>query len=167
MISFVPLTVWESADAWLRALLEALEGACNSHLRAAYLMELLVLLGTGAHDKESASTASESNLGEVLTYVGEHYLEELSGRDIAARFFISESTLNRLFRRSVGMSPFQFIEAKRLFYAEKLLREKLSVTDVCFRAGFSDCSRFIIKFKAKFGMTPLRYKQALRREKRP
>ena len=45
--------------------------------------------------------------------------------------------------------------------AEKLLRIDISVTDACYRAGFSDCSRFILCFKKKFGKTPLKYKQEL------
>ena len=55
----------------------------------------------------------------------------------------------------------RLIEAKKLSLAEKLLRADLSVTEVCFRAGFSDCSRFILCFKKKFGKTPLKYKQEL------
>ena len=146
----------------LQALLKILEEDCNPYLRTAYFTELLALLGTDARSKETEISPSDSKLNEILTYVGEHYLEDLSSADIATRFFISESTLNRLFRTSVGMSPFKFIEAKRISYAEKLLCSGYSVTDACFRAGFSDCSRFIIKFKEKFGITPKRYQQALR-----
>ena len=39
-----------------------------------------------------------------------------------------------------------------------LLLAIATVTEACYNAGFSDSSRFIAKFKEKFGMTPLKYK---------
>ena len=44
-------------------------------------------------------------------------------------------------------------------HAAKLLTEGRSVTEVCNSTGFSDCSRFIAVFKAKFGKTPLQYQK--------
>ena len=100
-------------------------------------------------------------LNDMLSYIDPH-LTDISGREsLSKRFFLSKSAINRLFGRHVGISVGRLIEAKRLSYAEKLLRADLSVTDACYRAGFSDCSRFIAAFKKKFGQTPLKYKQSL------
>ncbi|MBR3997465.1 MAG: helix-turn-helix transcriptional regulator, partial [Clostridia bacterium] len=79
--------------------------------------------------------------------------------ELADTFFISQSTLNRLFRKYVGLSVFQIIDARRLSHAENLLRNGSSVMDACFQSGFTDCSKFIILFKKTFGVTPLRYKR--------
>ena len=70
----------------------------------------------------------------------------------------AKPTLDRLFRQHVHISVQKFILAKRLSLAETLLKNGATVTEACYNAGFSDSSRFIAKFKEKFGMTPLKYK---------
>lgn len=75
------------------------------------------------------------------------------------KYFISGSTLGRLFRRHLGTSPKMYIETKKLSHACRLLREGRSVTDACLEAGFSDYSNFIRLFRARFGKTPMQYKR--------
>lgn len=131
-------------------------------LRAATLMELLALLDTtGQQTQMMPSESFPAPMREMLRYIDLH-LSEIDGWETLSReFFLSKSTVNRMFRQYVGISVGKLIEAKRLAYAEKLLRTGASVTDVCYRAGFSDCSRFIAAFKKKFGRTPHKYKQAV------
>ena len=136
-------------------------------LKNAYFCEMLSFLGN-----EGGETASTASLNEdaswqkvrkILTYIEEHYLQRLSSAELARTFFLSESTLNRLFKRHVGRSVSHLIEAKRLSHAEQMLREDATVTEACFQSGFSECSRFIACFKKRFGMTPLQYKKSLPR----
>ena len=130
-------------------------------LRAADFMELLTILDTIGVGNASRSEELPKKLAEMLSYVDTHLLTVSGGDELARVFFTSESTVNRMFKQYVGISVGKLIEARRLSLAEKLLRADLSVTDVCYRSGFTDCSRFIAAFKKKFGQTPLKYKQEL------
>ena len=97
----------------------------------------------------------------ILEYVNEKFTEIVSVQTIADTFHVSVPTVNRWFREYLRLSPLELIRAKKLAYAEKLIRSEVSVTDACFRAGFTDCSRFIKLFKNNYGKTPLQYKKAL------
>lgn len=146
--------------AQLWSLLAKLEECREPYLRNAYFIEFLAFLG-GESSKQSARfTPSGGKLGEILAYLESSFQDEIKISEIATRFFISESSLNRMFRRYVGMSLYQFVEAKRLARAQQLLRSDYSVTEACFQSGFTDCSRFIQKFKQKFGTTPHKYKKS-------
>ncbi|MBQ8309496.1 MAG: helix-turn-helix transcriptional regulator [Clostridia bacterium] len=135
----------------------------DSFLRSAALMELLSMLDTESRTRTEVSDDFPAQINEMLGYIDAH-LTDISGWEALSReFFISKSTINRMFKKYVGISAGRLIEAKRLSYAEKLLRADVSVTDACYRAGFSDCSRFISAFRKKFGLTPLKYKQGLRK----
>ena len=134
----------------------------SNFLKTAYLFELVTLL---ANENELSSELENNSipdkLREILAYVDANYITNISSHEIAKRFFISQSTLNRTFKKYVGMPIGSLIEAKRLSHAERLIRTGTSVTDACYSSGFNDCSRFIIKFKQKFGTTPHKYKQSV------
>ena len=76
------------------------------------------------------------------------------------KYFISPSTLSRLFRKYLRTSPKVYLETKRLAYSRILLKRGLSVADACVEAGFPDYSNYIRLFRSRFGMTPLQYRNS-------
>lgn len=129
--------------------------------KLAKLIDLLTLFGDGKPLSNGSTKERPQKITDILAYIDSHYKEIRTSTELADAFFISQSTLNRLFRKYVGLTVFQIIDARRLSHAENLLRNGSSVMDACFQSGFTDCSKFIILFKKTFGVTPLRYKQAL------
>ncbi|MBQ4258749.1 MAG: helix-turn-helix transcriptional regulator [Lachnospiraceae bacterium] len=142
------------------SLLAKMEKCTEQCLRMAYFIEFLAAISGEYSESSIGLTPADGKLGEMLAYIDGCFLEEVRISEIATRFYISESSVNRLFRRYVGMSLYRFVEAKRLAHAERLLRSGYSVTEACFQSGFTDCSRFIQKFKQKFGTTPHKYKKS-------
>lgn len=130
-------------------------------LKLSKLIEMLMLCKTGETISHELREEHPKVISDILTYIDTHYSEIRTIADIADVFFISQSTINRLFRKYIGQTVSRIIETKRLSQAEYLLRGGASVTDACFSSGFKDCSRFISLFKKTFGMTPLQYKQKL------
>ncbi len=74
------------------------------------------------------------------------------------KYFVSTSTLHRLFYKYMRVSPKVYLESKRLAYSRLLLERGMSVGEACEAAGFSDYSNYIRVFRTRFGMTPLRYR---------
>jgi len=103
--------------------------------------------------------AASGALGEIVAYINESFATIGSVAELAERFHVSRSSLGRLFREELHLSPSELIRAERLAFAERLLSEGASVTDACYRSGFSDCSRFIAAFRKRYGTTPLKYKR--------
>jgi len=91
----------------------------------------------------------EQNLNEVVT------LEELTGlADLSA------STLNRAFRRAVGLPPLAYHLRLRIRRAGDLLRTTdLSVTEVAGFTGFDDANYFARQFRNVMGLSPSAYRK--------
>lgn len=95
-------------------------------------------------------------LCDILKYmnVEENFLSINSNREIAQKFFITESYLSRLFQKYMPMTAHQYLLTLKMNYAKRRLQEGFSVTEVCFAVGFSDCSHFIKTYRQFIGETP-------------
>lgn len=75
--------------------------------------------------------------------------------DIAARIPTSMRSLNRLFKRHIGMTPGQYYLHMRLKAARRLIAEtSLSMTEIALRCGFNSPQAFCRAFREKFNNTP-------------
>ena len=73
----------------------------------------------------------------------------------------------RLFANVVGATPHQYIVRARLRNAARLLADHdRSITDVALDVGFADLSNFVRTFHRAAGMSPGRFRQAARGERR-
>lgn len=97
---------------------------------------------------------SSSLVSRVLTYIGEHYSEDLSLEDLAQQFFVSKYHLSHEFSKTVGTGVYRYIMLKRLTVAKQFLSEGLSPGEVCSRCGFKDYTNFFRAFKAEYGISP-------------
>ena len=71
---------------------------------------------------------------------------------------------NREFKTLLGTTPSLFILDLRLTKSLHLLRETtMQVSGVCYKVGFESQSYYTLKFKEKYGLTPLQYKNSNRK----
>ena len=78
---------------------------------------------------------------------------------LSAKYFISQSTIYRMFTTYLNTTPKYYIETKKLAFSRKLLKGGLSVSEAAAEAGFTDVSNFIRLFKKRFGITPREYRE--------
>jgi AraC-like DNA-binding protein len=131
----------------------------DSLLQTALLFELLALFAKkGNVPPSEPPDVVPQELQRIIDDLNENYAEIRHISEIMERYYVSQSTLNRWFRRYLHISPREFLEAKKLAYSKQLLSQGKTVTQACMLAGFSDCSYFISVFKKKFGETPLKFK---------
>ncbi|WP_424932515.1 helix-turn-helix domain-containing protein [Amaricoccus macauensis] len=101
----------------------------------------------------------DRRLRRVLEYIHDNLATDLSMTVMADLAAMSPSHFARSFRKVVGMSPLQYIIATRLDMAALLLRTtRFSVSEVAWRVGYQDMSRFAMHFRRKFGATPAEYR---------
>lgn len=146
-------------------LLDKLEPAEDMILDRYYLfMQMLVMLKDLNEDHNTFGIASHIELPEKLTavldYINQNYMHIKSTAEVAKRFYISQTTLERLFKKHLNITPSSYIDMKRLAFAKRLLLQDKTVLEACLESGFPDYSHFIAKFKRQFGQTPLQYKKA-------
>ena len=72
----------------------------------------------------------------------------------------SERTLERHFRKELGMSFRKWRQHLRLLSAVTLLSDGMSVTAVAYELGYASPSAFIAMFRGKIGHPPKRYLQS-------
>jgi AraC-like DNA-binding protein len=89
--------------------------------------------------------------------------------DVTEMFNINPRTLQRLFRRYVGVSPKWVLRRYRLHEAAAALarEQHRPWAEVAAELGYFDQSHFIRDFTAAIGMTPVAYAQACRRMEAP
>ncbi|OFD92392.1 AraC family transcriptional regulator [Bacillus mycoides] len=97
---------------------------------------------------------------EMITYIYEHYDEELKLKDMAKHFFVSEEHFSRMFKKSFGLNFTSFLTRYRLYKAyEDIINSTNSIQDIAVKHGFPNVKSFISQFKGKYGYTPLQYRK--------
>ena len=134
-------------------------------LQLADMIRFLTLLNRH-YLSETATGTNEmtETLRQILSYIGSNLTEPLRVADLAREFSISQSTLTRMFRNSLTLSPREYIIRRRMDAAREFLRQGQSVTDACTNAGFGDYSHFIADFRRMNGITPAEYARQHRHE---
>ncbi|MBQ8351618.1 MAG: AraC family transcriptional regulator [Clostridia bacterium] len=100
-------------------------------------------------------------LHRILSDIHENFTKIDRLEYLTETYFISQSTLGRLFRTYLHTTPKQYLETKRLACSRILLKQGYSVYDACTASGFSDYSNYIRLFRRRFGMTPKQYQSSL------
>src|SRR6185369_5462189 len=77
--------------------------------------------------------------------------------ELAGRLGISAFYLQRTFKRVMGISPRQYVTARRFGNFKQLVREGESVTNALYDSGFNSSSRVYEQAAEELGMTPATY----------
>lgn len=94
----------------------------------------------------------------MLSFIEEHYTEELTVERIAESVSVSGSVCLRCFRQILGTTPIQYVKQFRIEKAAKLLlTTNMKVKEVGMECGFSDISYFTKTFREIKGCTPKEY----------
>jgi AraC family transcriptional regulator len=142
----------------LTLILESFQrSAIKEALLSKYINDILTgfLLYSPADNNNDRTDTIES----VISYINEHFKEDLSDANLADLVGLSHYHFIRVFKRETGFTPHEYVINTRLGNARYLLRNtQMSVKDICFSCGFSSESSFCITFKKRAGMTPAMYR---------
>lgn len=91
---------------------------------------------------------------DLVRYLNEHLMDELSLDQLSQQFFLSKSNLCRAFKNSTGESIWNYFIIKRLMDARRRIRLGEPVTLVCQHYANWDYSAFYRAYKKMFGVSP-------------
>ncbi|RRD93875.1 response regulator [Clostridiales bacterium COT073_COT-073] len=97
---------------------------------------------------------------EAITYVREHYADEISNITVAEHLNINSMYFCRLFKKETGYTFGQYVINYRIHVAAGLLSNfDLRVSEVAEQVGIMDSNYFSQIFKKIMGMTPREYQK--------
>ncbi len=154
-------------DALIRLVRLLDEPSLVSSLAPLIQQEVVIRLLSGGHGPSLrrlvAAGSPSQQIAKVVTWLKQHYTEDLAMDDLAASAHMSPSTFRQHFRAVVGMSPLQYIKNLRLLDARQLmLNESLDAGTAAIRVGYESASQFSREYSRLFGEAPNRDIKKLR-----
>jgi transcriptional regulator GlxA family with amidase domain len=116
-----------------------------------------------AYQNEADSSHHDEDVAQAQQWLQSHLSSPVSMELLANHLQLSPRTLNRRFKRATGMTPLSYLQSLRVASAKDLLRHSnLTVGDIAWQQGIHDVSYFSQLFRRHCGMSPLKYREAVR-----
>lgn len=93
----------------------------------------------------------------IVSYINEHFTENISVKSLAALFGLSPTNFSKIFKTHSGMKPIEYITLLRMKRAKDLLIAKQRLKTVARSVGYNDELYFSRIFKKTVGVPPTIY----------
>lgn len=169
----LPVVLLQPQTEWQKSALDILQeilAIWNNHLisQNEYLIStkivalwniLLPYLSEGGKSSLSVNLVHRQRLQSMLSFIYEHFAEDISLSDIAYTANISVSECCRTFREHLQTTPYQFLTEYRIHKSIELLSGDLSISEIAGCCGYNQVSNYIAKFKSIMKCTPAQYRK--------
>ncbi|MDR7869321.1 MAG: AraC family transcriptional regulator [Tissierellaceae bacterium] len=104
----------------------------------------------------------KSYVQQAITYIENYYNSNITINEICDAIYISPCHFQRIFKKTMNKTPYQFILEFRLNKAKELLKkEDISIAEIAGLCGFLSSGHFSTVFKKNEGITPLKYRNSI------
>lgn len=115
--------------------------------------------GTGERDRRRAV--------EAAFWIDAYSHRAIGLEDAASQAELSPFHFLRLFTRTLGVTPHQYLVQSRLRHAARLLADdERSITDIAYDVGFGDLSNFVRTFHRAAGVSPRGFRRAAKGDRK-
>lgn len=102
---------------------------------------------------------TNATLQKILKYVNNNFDSNVTIKDICEKFYISKSSLFRIFNSNLQCSVLEYVLTLRLNHAKNLLTStNLRIEEIAKTCGFNSANYFSLIFKRKVKLSPLKYR---------
>jgi AraC family transcriptional regulator of adaptative response/methylated-DNA-[protein]-cysteine methyltransferase len=109
------------------------------------------------HPREPSAHAAI--VARACRFIEANREEQINLAALAAEVRMSSFHLQKIFKRSLGVSPREYADACRFQAFRYRLKGERSVTDAVYAAGYGSSSRAYARATSRLGMTPARYRR--------
>ena len=127
----------------------------------------------GALQTKTASVLSvldEDRVKQAILYIHANYAKPLTLDDIAESIHVSKSECCRCFKRSMRLTPFEYLMKHRIFEsARKMQRNEQaadSISSLASSVGFNNSSYYNKIFRKYLHCTPTEYREEIKKNHR-
>ncbi|HBI71877.1 MAG TPA: hypothetical protein DDY59_01645 [Lachnospiraceae bacterium] len=144
------MKVLSKNDAWRKLSTDIVKG---------YIYVIIGTLIAGIGLTNNNITSNQDTIRDVLIYIQNNYLSQISLQQLAKHFGYSTSRFSHLFNTYLGCTISEYINTLRCRYASGLfLDDSVSIINAAMSSGFSSMRTFYRSFKKCFGVTPSQYR---------
>jgi AraC-like DNA-binding protein len=155
-------------------LVQLRRAAAANHLDEQWLIEQFHVLGRRLLDVHTNTYREVETIPAMRAVTREELYRRIHyAREYAAALFTTSITLDdmaqvaglspnhllRTFKQVFDQTPYQYVIARRVAYAQELLRSTdQPITDICFAVGFASLGSFSWWFRQRVGVSPTSYR---------
>ncbi len=119
------------------------------------LLTRLINLGGKPQTKSLVHPLNGNRLQNVLDFIESRLEDDIRISELAALTGQDSCTFTRSFVAAMRITPYAYFTVRRMEFAKQLLNdEQLSITEIAFRVGYSNPSKFSAAFRRICGMSP-------------
>lgn len=138
----------------------------NIYINAKLLELVYLLIKYAKCEKEEhvdiKSEKYKEQVGNIVAYIDEHCMEDISVSDIAEAFDYSYGYISKLFKEYLGITIKNYIMMVRLRKCvNDLLYTDLPIIQIALQNGFPNIKSFYKEFEMKYHMTPSNYRKEM------
>ncbi len=108
----------------------------------------------------------EQRVKQAIIYIQEHYMESITLDDIADSILVSKSECCRCFKRTLNVTPFEYLMKYRILESTKKMHKKTleSISEIAGSVGFNNTSYYNKIFKKYMSCTPTEYRSSIKKD---
>ena len=152
--------VFHDEDGRIRKLLQLMQKEAEERqpgyleIVRCYLIELLILTLRRMDDAQAAATGQDIS-AFITAYVAEHYMEELTLQELAARLSYSLPYVSKRFKEDTGVSFVHYLQNYRVMQGCRLLASsRRTLAEITEMVGYRDVKFFSTLIKRMTGLSP-------------
>ncbi len=150
----------EEVTCYLRPLHElVMKGSCEFDKEESLLLLVSRLSQEYGRPFENCIPECRDEIQTACAFIEQHYAERICLDRICHYAGLSKSTLLRAFVKSMGVTPYSYLENIRISKARKLLEQGTPPIEAALQTGFSDQSHFTNYFNRFIGLSPGVYRE--------
>lgn len=173
--SCIPVVILRPEIEWQKSALDILQEIyavwdSNSTVQREYLIAIKIValwyillpnLSDESKNTFPVDLIHRQRLQFMLSFIYEHFSEDIMLADIAGTAHISVGECCRIFREHLQITPYQFLTEYRIRKSLELLFGELSISEIARCCGYNQVSNYIAKFKSIMDCTPAQYRKQM------
>lgn len=132
----------------------------KTHLETIGILKQILSRFIQGVNPDTKNVQQFSNLRKVFQYINSHIHTNIRIETLAELACYSYDHFTRVFKRTTGMLPLQYINMKKIEKAQiLLLTTNLTQNEICDKTGFNNLPYYYRVFQQKAGCTPATYRR--------